>query len=219
MCSWPWGGLNVRQVYIASPASEKGDGGIVQTPANYDKKTDAVFRAKGLDGKQKQWFVFDPLLVLPEYLVEFEYVLERDRANGVTPDGSIADDGGGGAMVRCLQRFQASLISPSVQKLDAEAAVKSALILPPHVPERSTLAVLDVGEAMRLADVREASHVINLNAISRAIKRVEPLGALQCLRVLNLAFNELARCDAIENLPKLEEVRAPCFCFVTPLLA
>jgi hypothetical protein len=33
----------------------------------------SVFRLKPTDPKQRSWFVFDHALVLPEYLVEFEY--------------------------------------------------------------------------------------------------------------------------------------------------
>lgn len=36
-----------------------------------------VFRAKENDTRQRLWFVFDNALVLPEYLVEFDYVLNR----------------------------------------------------------------------------------------------------------------------------------------------
>jgi len=33
-----------------------------------------VYRTKENDQKQRMWFVLDNALVLPEYLVEFEYV-------------------------------------------------------------------------------------------------------------------------------------------------
>ena len=35
----------------------------------------STFRAKENDQKQRLWFVFDNALVLPEYLVEFDYVV------------------------------------------------------------------------------------------------------------------------------------------------
>jgi len=34
----------------------------------------SVFRTKENDQKQRMWFVLDNALVLPEYLVEFEYI-------------------------------------------------------------------------------------------------------------------------------------------------
>jgi hypothetical protein len=35
---------------------------------------DSVYQQHAMDTKQKRWFVFDPRMILPEYLVEFEYV-------------------------------------------------------------------------------------------------------------------------------------------------
>ncbi|KAJ9527642.1 hypothetical protein QJQ45_025918 [Haematococcus lacustris] len=36
---------------------------------------DAVHRSRSGDAKQRLWYIFDPLLVLPEYIVEFQYDL------------------------------------------------------------------------------------------------------------------------------------------------
>ena len=36
-----------------------------------------VFRTKENDTRQRLWFVFDNALVLPEYLVEFDYVINK----------------------------------------------------------------------------------------------------------------------------------------------
>ena len=37
----------------------------------------SVYRIKENDQKQRMWFVLDNALVLPEYLVEFEYVTSK----------------------------------------------------------------------------------------------------------------------------------------------
>jgi hypothetical protein len=37
-----------------------------------------VFRVKESDPKHKLWFVMDNSLVLPEYLVEFNYILDSE---------------------------------------------------------------------------------------------------------------------------------------------
>jgi len=41
----------------------------------------SVFRTKENDQKQRLWFVFDNALVLPEYLVEFDYVVNKTQLN------------------------------------------------------------------------------------------------------------------------------------------
>jgi hypothetical protein len=40
----------------------------------------SIFRTKETDQKQRLWFVFDNALVLPEYLVEFDYVVNKNSA-------------------------------------------------------------------------------------------------------------------------------------------
>ena len=37
----------------------------------------SIFRTKENDSKQRLWYVFDNALVLPEYLVEFDYVVNH----------------------------------------------------------------------------------------------------------------------------------------------
>jgi hypothetical protein len=55
----------------------------------------SVFRLKPTDPKQRSWFVFDHALVLPEYLVEFEYEvrftrLSVDRLQQTRPHEGLA---------------------------------------------------------------------------------------------------------------------------------
>ena len=35
----------------------------------------------GQDNKQRRWFVFEPALVLPEYLVELEYITTKGKVD------------------------------------------------------------------------------------------------------------------------------------------
>ena len=47
------------------------------------------------DGKQRQWFVFDHVLVLPEYLVELEYVLKHHAPEREPSPAQLLELGGG----------------------------------------------------------------------------------------------------------------------------
>ena len=40
----------------------------------HDDCWDSVYRTKPDDPKQKQWYIFDSALILPEYLVEYENI-------------------------------------------------------------------------------------------------------------------------------------------------
>lgn len=42
----------------------------------------SIHRSKLGDDKQRQWFVFDRRVALPEYLVEYEYISAHDVATG-----------------------------------------------------------------------------------------------------------------------------------------
>eukprot|EP00976_Prorocentrum_cordatum_P069696 1179651-Prorocentrum_minimum.AAC.2 len=55
------------------PCGPKGEA-ISILPEVYPE-SNSVFRTKASDPKQRLWFVFDHALVLPEYLVEYEYDL------------------------------------------------------------------------------------------------------------------------------------------------
>lgn len=50
----------------------------------------SVFRTKENDQKQRMWFVLDNALVLPEYLVEFEYITSLTPQGKPTPTSAIA---------------------------------------------------------------------------------------------------------------------------------
>ena len=50
----------------------------------------SVFRTKENDQKQRMWFVLDNALVLPEYLVEFEYITSLTQQGKPTPTSAIA---------------------------------------------------------------------------------------------------------------------------------
>ena len=37
------------------------------------------FRVKDLDSRHRMWFIFDNQIILPEYLIEFDYYLECNQ--------------------------------------------------------------------------------------------------------------------------------------------
>ena len=55
----------------------------------------SVYRLVGADGKQRQWFIFDHALVLPEYLVELEYVVKHHTPEREPSAAQLLELGGG----------------------------------------------------------------------------------------------------------------------------
>lgn len=69
------GKLLVTKVFLGKSTEDKDD----KEPISQERFPDcsSVYRVRSADRKQRQWLVFDHALVLPEYLVEFEYDLAQ----------------------------------------------------------------------------------------------------------------------------------------------
>ena len=57
---------------------------------------DAVYRVNTNDAKQREWFVFDNRLVLPEYLIEFDLITQATREEEEGSTGEIKSKRKGG---------------------------------------------------------------------------------------------------------------------------
>jgi hypothetical protein len=79
-------------------------------------KHDSVFRVRPADAKQRTWFVFDHCLVLPEYLVEFEYVMKHS----VAPDPPMS------FMTELVEKVRQK--SPDTAKRAREKNARNALV-------------------------------------------------------------------------------------------
>ena len=44
-------------------------------PNNFDKNS-TVYRCKSTESKHKMWFILDKNLVLPEYIIELDYIMK-----------------------------------------------------------------------------------------------------------------------------------------------
>ena len=110
----------------------------------------SVYRAAGTDPKQRRWFVFEPALVLPEYLVEVEYLPAKRPPEREPSAAQLAELGGGlgssgvtsdaeaidlANLTRPLLRFvqQCALASASDPY---DETCTAALNLPPQLPQR-----------------------------------------------------------------------------------
>jgi hypothetical protein len=67
----------------------------------------AVYRTHGAgaDSKHRTWYIFDDALALPEYMVEYEYLLERDSVlqDAAPHQGSMRGMWGWAAYAGALQ--------------------------------------------------------------------------------------------------------------------
>jgi Leucine-rich repeat (LRR) protein len=99
-------------------AREGGEGGEGEWPEKYPGCT-SVVRSKLEDTKQKEWFVFDNALILPEYLLEFEYSSSQRSAPAVVKDTAAT-----------LRGELSGVSGSSSQLSEQEVADLSPLVLP-----------------------------------------------------------------------------------------
>ena len=180
-----------------------GDDGAVPIRREDYNSFASVYRAAGTDPKQRRWFVFEPALVLPEYLVEIEYLPARrapDRepsaaqlaelgsglgSSGVTSDAEAIDLAN---LTRPLLRFvQSCQLASAADPYDE--ACTAALNMPPPLPQRPKLEQIDEHAlaqraALATAGARPAAGAAGagpesievLNLHGHAIQRIERLG-------------------------------------------
>ncbi|XP_042565653.1 leucine-rich repeat-containing protein 9 [Clupea harengus] len=139
--------------------------------------------------RQTQWFVFDHELVLPEYLVHFEYITQ-DGVQNSSPHGGDLDPAGDPISTFSLAR-------------DAEVLAMQPLLKP-----RPKLLSLDEKTLLNVARANVLSQITVLNLHGNRLTKLKEISRLTALRSLTISFNELTQLDDISHLPNLESVDA-----------
>ncbi|XP_056914426.1 leucine-rich repeat-containing protein 9 isoform X2 [Takifugu flavidus] len=131
---------------------------------------------------QRRWFVFDPELVLPEYIIFFEYVFEV-RCKTELPD---------------LSRHREGAPSGS-SVLDGEV-----LNMEPVLKPQPKLLSLDNNLLLNVARANFLSQITMLNLHGHSLNKIKAVSSLTALRHLNISFNAFTRLDDISHMPNLE---------------
>nr|XP_021524464.1 leucine-rich repeat-containing protein 9 [Aotus nancymaae] len=129
--------------------------------------------------RQYKWFVFDHDLVLPEYVVEFEYITMESKKKS---EGSV---------------FSKDL------KFDDEV-----MKMEPRFKARPKLISLDDKTILSLAKTSVYSHIVSLNLRGNSLSKLRDLSKLTGLRKLNISFNEFTCLDDVYHLYNLEYLDA-----------
>ncbi|XP_055025567.2 leucine-rich repeat-containing protein 9 isoform X2 [Misgurnus anguillicaudatus] len=158
---------------------------------SFDLKQQTELTAPDCDCRQRQklWYIFDHELVLPEYLVDFEYITQDTSKLPSPPDSSPVNT--------------SIAVEPSVPRpeLDLdEKALKMDPILKPHpkmlsIDEKSILAV---------AKANVLSQITVLNLHGNSLNKLCEISRLTALQRLTLSFNNFTRLDDISHMPNLE---------------
>ncbi|XP_034499271.1 leucine-rich repeat-containing protein 9 isoform X2 [Ailuropoda melanoleuca] len=138
--------------------------------------------------RQCKWFVFDHDLVLPEYIVEFEYIT-------VVKPHSLFSSFNNVILEESKKNSEGSVLSQDL-KFDDEV-----IKMDPRIKPRPKLISLDDKTILSLAKTSIYSHIVSLNLHGNSLSKLRDLSKLTGLRKLNISFNEFTCLDDVYHLP------------------
>ncbi|XP_008114930.1 leucine-rich repeat-containing protein 9 isoform X1 [Anolis carolinensis] len=141
--------------------------------------------------RQCEWFLFDHELVLPEYIVEFEYItLVKVEALFSSLNNVIGEEGkkhaAGFVLSRDLQRDE------------------EILSMEPIIKPRPKIVCLDEKTVLAVAKANICSQITVLDLHGNRLSKLRDISKLTGLRKLVVSFNEFTCLDDVYHLPNLE---------------
>ncbi|XP_062326280.1 leucine-rich repeat-containing protein 9 [Osmerus eperlanus] len=134
--------------------------------------------------RHSQCFVFDHELVLPEYIIDFEYITQ-DRGQAL------------------FAEQVPSFTPPNHIQLDEEV-----LNMEPVLKPRPKMLSLDDKTLLNVARANVLSQITVLNLHGNSLSKLKEISRLTSLRNLTISFNEFTHLEDISHMPNLEYVDA-----------
>ncbi|XP_039597283.1 leucine-rich repeat-containing protein 9 [Polypterus senegalus] len=149
--------------------------------------------------RQNEWFVFDHELVLPEYVIDFEYLTEEKpmlqfssllevKSPGVTDEGSSN---------------LKEVLFKGATSLDEEI-----LNMEPIYKPKPKIISLDEKTILSVCKANILSQITILNLHGNSLNKLKDLSCLTSLRKLSISFNEFTHLEDVSHLPNLEYLDA-----------
>ncbi|XP_050982867.1 leucine-rich repeat-containing protein 9 [Labeo rohita] len=139
--------------------------------------------------RQKLWYMFDHEMVLPEYLVDFEYVTQ-DTSQPDSPDSPSSS-------------HASPADAPSVSRAELDLD-EDALNLEPILKPHPKLLSLDEKSILAVARANVLSQITVLNLHGNSLNKLPEISRLTALKQLALSFNEFTHLDDVSHMPNLE---------------
>jgi Leucine-rich repeat (LRR) protein len=227
------GSLLIAKVFLGSFKAEKKSASRPGSSANEPTATgipnagikpdqygssDSVYRTKAGDPKQRKWFIFDHKLILPEYLVEYEFVpttvegeispfeqLQEMIIANLEPksDIDILDIRSHAAHYAEFHSFCSQLELQAEQESDI---MSTALSMPPNLIQRKKISMMSRYTITQTARCTSLSNITYLNLYGNNIRKIECLDGLTNLKTLILSFNEIDRIEGLDGCSSLERL-------------
>ncbi|CAI5764740.1 leucine-rich repeat-containing protein 9 [Podarcis lilfordi] len=190
---------NINSVYRSgkssqnSPCSTDSSGAVDQQEKPKSSEVCSSLDYKNCDCnlRQCEWFVFDHELVLPEYIVEFEYI----TLVKVEPLFSSLSNVTGEEGRRNSAGF---VLSRDLQRDDEVLSMK------PIIKPKPKIVCLDEKTVLAVAKANIYSQIMILNLHGNRLSKLRDISKLTGLRKLIISFNEFTCLDDVYHLPNLE---------------
>ncbi|XP_074986056.1 leucine-rich repeat-containing protein 9 isoform X4 [Caretta caretta] len=141
--------------------------------------------------RQCEWFVFDHELVLPEYVVEFEYTtLVKVQSLFSTLSNVIVEER--------KKNTEGFILSSDLQCDD------EVMSMEPTVKARPKIVCLDEKTVLSVAKANIYSQITVLNLHGNSLSKLRDISKLTGLRKLIVSFNEFTSLDDVYHMPNLE---------------
>ncbi|XP_022077491.2 leucine-rich repeat-containing protein 9 isoform X1 [Acanthochromis polyacanthus] len=131
---------------------------------------------------RRQWFVFEQELVLPEYIIYFEYIT-RDKEQPTFSSHSTSRD-----------------TAPSSDIL----LDQGVLNMEPVLKLQPKLLSLDDTILLNVARANVLSQITKLNLHGNSLSKIKEISSLTALRHLTISFNKFTHLEDISHMPNLE---------------
>ncbi|CAH3150734.1 unnamed protein product [Pocillopora meandrina] len=209
-CPFRHGQLIVAKVFVGKVVPAKNENKI--TRATY-RGADSVFRARKHENcpsrpgstikrqvmdtscecsaRQCAWFVFDHEMVLPEYVVDFEYITK------VKPKSSFI-------------YYYGDVTTPSYKQNGEPGEEKEnipdedVLNMEPVIPTRPRFIALTEELLFKRCNVECLEHIVCLNLHGNGLSRLQLVNCMTALKRLTVSYNELTRLDDVSHMIFLE---------------
>lgn len=199
-CPFRYGHLVISKVFLGKSVKA-----IDERPINRSNypKIDAVFKPRKMcvppsggdsihncecSARQCEWYLFDNELILPEYIVEFEYVT---KFRSKSPFATFCD----------LTFDNKESKIPTVPHVDDDPTVDDDVLgMEPLLKQRPRLTMLNEDLLLKHVGVDSLESITVLNLHNNGISKLKPIQALVHLKRLTVSFNELSRLDEVANM-------------------
>uniref|UniRef100_A0A8D2KR37 Leucine rich repeat containing 9 n=1 Tax=Varanus komodoensis TaxID=61221 RepID=A0A8D2KR37_VARKO len=139
----------------------------------------------------REWFVFDHELVLPEYVAEFELITPvKQEALFSSLSNVIGEEG--------RRNAAGFVLSRDLQRDD------EVLSMEPTIKPKPKIVCLDEKTVLTVAKANIYSQIMVLNLHGNRLSKLRDISRLTGLRRLIISFNEFTCLDDVYHLPNLE---------------